>query len=214
MLRFQGDGSHERGAPGVERLSGDVGEQVQADRLETRLARRCHRRHHIRWPMTPAETPELTVVERLGPDREAVHARCPEPGEVADLVRTGVGLKGDLGVIGQPQSVGHSVEQRADLLHGHQRWRAAAEVHAAQRSARRRPRGGPQLKLGMDRTQHGLDATVRAPSRAPGHDHEIAVRTQREAEREVEVEAFRRERLRHGANGAVPASRCARCVGR
>ena len=50
----------------LQRLAGDVREQVQAERLEARGAGVIHRASHVGWCVTAAQAAQLAGLEALG----------------------------------------------------------------------------------------------------------------------------------------------------
>jgi hypothetical protein len=157
-------------------------------------------------PVAPPQPPELSLVHRLRTDREAVDAGDTEPGQVSELVSAGVGLERDLGVGRDPQPGSHVLHQRVDLASCHQRGRSAPDVDADQRGAIPSETfvqaRGPQGQLGVDSGQQRRDTVARPTSLGSGHDHEVAVGTERDAEREVDVQPFGRAGLGQAHAGA------------
>ena len=72
------------------------------------------------------------------------------------------------------------------------------EVDGLERRPRRPELGvervGPQRELDRQRLEEGGDPRPRSARRRAGHDDEVAVRTERDAERDVDVERDRRRR--------------------
>src|SRR5439155_15057160 len=127
----------------------------------------------------------------------------------------GVGLVRDLGVGPDAEPAADRVEQPRDVVGREQARRAAAEVHGVERQTGDRPRGSeglvegvrPQLELRRDRGLKRRDPVRRpAGGRAREH-HEAAVRTERYAERDVDVQPDRRPRTNIGHRSDVLAER-------
>src|SRR6476660_2385729 len=144
--------------------------------------------------MTPAELAQLRVVERLGTERDARDPGLAQGRRITALVGSRVGLERDLRVVRERETLPHPTEQTRDLVGRKQGRRATAEVHRSERrpTARSwRPEGrvngiGPQLELDEQRVEELPDPVPRATRGRPGDDHEIAIGTERDAEREMD----------------------------
>ncbi len=133
VLRGQGQHGCERGPPRVQALTGDVGQQVETDRVEPGRACRLDGGYDVAGTMTPSQPLQLPVLHRLRTDREPVHTGRAEARQVTDLIGTGVGLQADLGMGRDPQARIDRVEQASDLRGLHERGGATAQVDARQR---------------------------------------------------------------------------------
>ena len=141
------------------------------------------------------------------------HAR-----RVATLVGPGVGLERHLGPGGHAEPCPDPVEQPGNGLGREQRRRATAEVDGFERLRRLANAGRAgharraQLQLGLEGGEERANPVARAPGRRPGIDDEVAVRAERHAERDVDVQRDRRQhrrcrrqhgrRWRHRSGGA------------
>ena len=197
------------GERGVERLDPvdhgrvrGVVEQVEADRGDAGGARLGDGPDHVDDPMPSTQPPERCRGHRLGADRQPGDADSAKRGGVAPLIGSGIGLQGDLGAIRDAEPGPNPIDQLADGRRREQRRRPAAEVDRLERrppaAERRVKRVRAQVELGKERRNERGDACLRSARRRPGVDHEVAVRTERDAERDMDVERDRRRRLTHG----------------
>ena len=163
--------------------------------------------------MPSPEPLELLVVHRLGTERQAGHARVDPGRRVAALVGPRVGLEGHLGIVGEPEPTPDLLDDPCDDRRREQRRRPAAEEQALER----RPlavvggveRVGAKVDLGLERPDEGVDPRLGAAGGRPGIDDEVAVRADRDAERDVDVERDRRTTRRDVSLTFIAlASRC------
>ena len=87
MVRGQVQRRLQAAPPARHGLAGHVVEQIQADRGDARRPGPRHGRGHVRRGVAPAEASQLAGVHALRPERDAIHARGGEGGQVAALAR-------------------------------------------------------------------------------------------------------------------------------
>ncbi len=179
------------------------------------VARRCHGRRHVRRPVAPSQPPEQPRVERLRAHREAVDPRLGERPGIAPLIGPRVGLDRDLGVGGEPEPFADERDQPGDRGRRQQRRRPAADVEGVQRRPSDAERGigsvRSELDLREECAHEAVDPRPGPACRGARVDHEVAVRAERHAERDVDVERNRGSRdgrgvrRRDGARASGPA---------
>ena len=168
-------------------------------------------------PMAPAEPPELagrrTTARRY--ERRVTPAAAEAAG-VAALVRPGLASSVTSASAREAEPLADALEEPGDRGGRQERRRAAAEVErlsggrrgrpAAERGVERRPRAG--AISASSAAQERVDPASRPARRGAGVDHEVAVRAERDAERDVDVE---RDRRRAAAGAIRPARGRAPC---
>ena len=192
----------ERRRPGRLALPGHVVQQVERHRPDARLARlgdrvaatsrgRCRRPSRRSSPSSNDCAPSETRVTPASTSARA-SPRSSGPG-FASIVTSAP--------VGQAEALAHALEDRGDR-------RRPAAASACRRRGRRVSSGGrrgpergvgsvrPQVDLGQQRADERLDARPRPARRGPRVHDEVAVRAQRDAERDVDVERDRRPRRR------------------
>ena len=195
----------DRRLEGRRGLAGDVVEQIEGAVLDPGPPGRLDGVEDVCRAMPTAQSSELRSVEALGAEADPGHAGRSEAGQVATLVWARVGLDGHLGAGRKPEAVLDPLQERADHRRGQERRRAAAEVDGGERTAPRVVQGtgrseaearikrvGAELELGLDGSNERLQPSSRAARRMTRVDDEVAVRAERDAERDVHVEPDRR----------------------
>ena len=206
VVRRQLEGRLERRHPGVERPAGHVVQQVEADRRRSRPRARPRRRRPRRAARCrrPSRVSVASSID-CAPSDSRVTPAADQRRRVASLVRPGVGLDGDLRARRQPEPRPDMGDQRRQRLRPAAstacRRRGRASRAAAAPPERRVERVGAQVELDVDGRQERLDPAPRPAGRRPGEDDEVAVRAERDAERDVDVQADGR------GSGAAPPSR-------
>ena len=156
--------------------------------------------------MAAAEPGELGAIEALRADRQAPDPGPDESRRIAALVRPGIGLEGDLRVVRQPEASPDVVDQSSDDLSRQQGRRAAADVEGFEgrttgrvdgRPRARRPKGlvertGSQVNLGLEGIRERVNSVARSARSRSGIDDEVAIRADRDAEGNVDIERDRR----------------------
>ena len=189
MLGPERKGAGEFGLPDGQRLPGASVDEVERDAREHRL-RGLERRHAFRRTMRAAEEAERVVVERLEPERHAVHPGGGEVREPRRLDRRRIRLQRDLDTRREaPMPLGRP-QQRRDSGGGYQRGRAAAEEDRAEWATGRQRRlmreVGEQRVAPLILIDGGADVAV-----------EVAIGAFADAEGPVDVES---DWLQHGAS--------------
>jgi hypothetical protein len=196
VVRPERESRLQRLGPARERLAGDVIEEVDAHARDARFARPGNGVGNVRRPVTPAERPELGGLEALGADRDP-RDPCPsKAGEVATVVGPRIRLERHLGARRQPEASPDLVQERGHRAGGQERRRATADIDRLEGRSRiaARPAEGrikrvrPQVQLRGDGAQVRGDATARTDGGGARHDHEVTVRAEGAAERDVDVE--------------------------
>ncbi len=133
VIRRPGERLVERPRPGGQVLAGARVEEVDADVLEPRRARRPVGVGRVGRGVRAPEAPEERVVERLDAERQARHPGGAERAQTVPIEPLGVGLERDLGVRREPEpgaGVGH---HRRDGRGRQERRGAAAEEQGRRR---------------------------------------------------------------------------------
>jgi hypothetical protein len=199
VVRLERQRRIERRHPRREIGIGDVVQEIDVDRRDPRGPGVSDGIGDMPRAMPPAELAQLGVIERLRPERQPADPEVAPRDRVAPLVRSRVGLERDLGIRCEAEARPHPREKVLDLAGGQERGRPAAEVHRVEYRPIRSPgqTEGPvehvrsQLDLAQKRIKERADPVARPPRRRPGDDHEVAVRAERDAERDVDVERDR-----------------------
>jgi hypothetical protein len=142
--------------------------------------------------VAPTEQAQHRVVEALDAEAEAIDAAGAEGAQRFEIGVAGIALQGDLGLRLDPEDPAGRLQQAPHLGRLHQAGRAAAEEDAVHALAE----GGVLAELALDRRQVDVD-TVEAAGLAV----EVAVRADRQAEREVHVQC---NRVHRSAPGSPP----------
>ena len=181
---------------------------VEVDVGVAGVLRGFHRRLRLGGGVDAAQPAQLVVVEALHAERDAVDARREIAVETAVLDRAGVGLQGDLGVVGQRQPFAYAVEQARDQFRREQAGRAAAEKDADDGAPFKC--GGEVGAVGVEVGQQVVDVGgVGRRLAAQTVRVEVAVRAFLHAPRHVHVQRQRRGDQAHAWRSASLACSCA-----
>src|SRR4051794_34575818 len=186
----------QRVTPRCECLPGHVIEQVDGDTVHARRTSLGHRYGNVAKGVAPAKAPQLGRVGALRADRDAIDAGRGETLQVAAISRAWVHLERDLAVDGYAERFVGGGQHSGDVGGVHERGGAAADVDATQWidmavEARRAP---AQLDLSDERVDEGSNTVLRPAGGAPGIHDKVAVGTDADAEREVDVQRSWRQR--------------------
>ena len=195
MVRVDVQCGVERRHPRSQISIRDVVQQVDVDRADARRARRRDGVADMPGAMATAELAQLVSSSDCAPKEMRV---MPARRHAAGSPRSsGPGLASS--VISAPSALSNRSRTRAS----NRRCRRlpAGMVSRLPGTPSRGPVGpryptaecpveriGTQVDLGQDRGEVLRDPVARATSRGPGDDHEIAVRTERDAEGNVDIE--------------------------
>ena len=168
----------ERALPVGQVLAGQAEHEVQVE-AEARLASPGGRLARLHAGVASAEQLQEPVVEALDAEAETIGARGSEATQFVEVGVARVALQRDLGVWLDVEDGARSLEQVGHLSRRHEARRTAAEEDAVHLGAVVRV----ARQFGLDRLQVHVDA-VEARRLAI----EVAVRADRQAEREVDVE--------------------------
>ena len=130
MIRLPGEGGVERPGPRGQVLVGTRVQEVDADVVEPRRARRAVGGLRIGRGVRASEPAQERVVQRLDAEREPCHPGRPERAEAIPVEPLGIGLERDLGVGREPEPVAGVGQDGGNRLGRQERRRAAPEEEA------------------------------------------------------------------------------------
>ena len=170
--------------PHLRRLVGAGVDQVERVAVE-RGARDRDRIERLARAVQSSQRLQRGVVERLHAERDAVDAGCAIAAKPRCLDAGRIGLQRHLDIAGDAPMLADRIEDGADGLRLHQRRRAAAEKDRCDGSVRR------ARCRRFDLARKGARKSFLVDRRVADVAVEIAIRTLRQAERPVHVDAER-----------------------
>jgi hypothetical protein len=140
MAGVEGQRLFQFGAPGGVALPGAGIDEIERDATKMRR-RQLQRRQRFGFVVQSPQRFQRIIVQRLHPQRDAVHPRRRIIGEPGGVGRGWIGFQGDLGIVRHRPELGDARQDAPRRAARHQRGGAAAEEHAFDRAGlvRRRP---------------------------------------------------------------------------
>ena len=211
VIRLEGERRIQRRGPNGLGLPGHVVQEVERHGRDARLASRVDGGSDVVRPVPPAQPPEQARIERLRAHRQAVDPGRDEGAGIPALVGPRVGLDRDLRAVGEPETLARERHEAGDGRRRQQGRRPAADVQGVEGEPPRpegrveRIRPQPDLRQqGVRERRHARPRPARGGTRV---DDEVAVRAQRDAERDVDVERNRRV-ARRSRRSRAPGTPC------
>ena len=200
------EGRLERRRPALLGAVRDVVQQVQRDRGNPRGPCRLDGPCHVLGSVPPAQPAELARVHRLRPERD--------PRDAGIAPRTSRRrARRDRGWPRASPRLRRSARTAPGSARGAARWRQVGAGTVCHRRSRRFPAaaatrerrkpGRAELQLRLEGGQERGNSVARPAGCRPGVDDEVAVRAERDAERDVDVQRDRRQRRCVGGMAAA-----------